>query len=241
MISKSRLLAVFLLFATIVFINYSQARAWCVAGRGNTCKEKESQRNNRDGILNVLNVGGSGDSGDGADSRRNEDGDKSKNQGYSNYKRFAIGLMVSAYAVPYQDGNQYTGVEGMSAFLEHNISEFFTIGATHIQQRFSHLEDEFSDDDISHKHTAAYAGLRVWITRRSVVRANIGMANSEVSYKDKDLSGTTEFMSVGYEYALDDSDSSRIGYRYISIAGKDDAEKKNIGMSLHGLTFQVLF
>lgn len=239
MISKSRVFAVFLLFAVLIFINYTQAQAWCVGGRGSTCKKQEDGKTNNGNEINFLS--GLSSELDGGASKKNEAGDRSKNQGYSEYKRFAVGLMVSAYAVPYQDGNQYAGAEGLSAFLEHNISEYFTLGATHIQQIFTHLEDEFSDKDISHKHTAVYAGVRLWNTARSVLRVSIGMANSEVSYRDRDLSGTTEFMSVGYEYALDDSDSSRIGYRYISIAGKDDAEKKNIGMNLHGITFQVLF
>lgn len=224
------------IFALLVLFSYSNLMAWCIAGRGTTCIAK--QENQGAGIQ--LNFGG-GNNADGAESRKVEGGDKSKNQGYADYKRWAVGMMVSVYAVPHQDGNQYTGVDGLSVFFEHNISEFFTIGVTHIDQKFSHLEEEFQEDDIRHKHTAAYIGLRTWITNRSVIRVNVGMADSEVSYLDENLNGSTEFMSVGYEYALDDSDSSRIGYRYISLAGQDNSKTRNIGMSAHGITFQVLF
>ena len=225
-----------------VFISlffFGDLQAWCAGKIGTTCKRHVEEEN---GVQNnfILDSVGLQSKSDGADDRRVEDGDRSENQGYAQYKRWAIGIMVSAYAVPYQDGNQYAGVEGISGFLEHNISEFFTIGATFIDQKFSHLSDE-TDDDIHHKHVAAYAGIRTWITNRSIIFGKIGIADSKVDFLGEQYSGTTEFMSVGYEYALDESDSSRIGYRYISIAGKDSGAERNIGMSLHGITFQVLF
>lgn len=231
----------------LFFVFASPAQAWLFNRKKRQERDREESRQiraeNEGQQQNIIFPGlfGYGKRGDGADDRRVADGDKSKNQGYSAYKRWAAGIMISVYAVPYQDGNQYTGVEGISGFIEHNISEFFTLGITHINQKFSHLDDVYSDEEISHKHTAVYAGVRRWITNRSVVFARYGIADSKVEYTNEEYKGQTEFMSVGLEYALDESDSSRIGYRYISLAGKDKSATRNIGMSLHGITFQVLF
>jgi hypothetical protein len=227
------------IFFAFLFI-CSSAQAWIFKRHKDHGDHKE--KGDTDNGINI-NLGSmlGGGSRDGAGDRKNAAGNKADNQGYAEYKRWAIGIMLSVYAVPYQDGDKYVGMEGISGFLEHNISEFFTIGVVSIDQKFSHLDSNYSDDQIHHKHVAGYAGLRKWITNRSVASARFGIADSKVSYLGETIRGTTEYLSVGLEYALADDDSSRIGYRYNSISGKDKAGVHNIGMSLHAMTFQVLF
>ncbi len=201
--------------------------------------KKPDQENKGSGIQ--LNFGGNGGIFDGGDDRKTKAGDKSKNQGFSEYKRWSVGLMMNVYAVPFQDGNQSSGLNGTSAIIEHNMSEFFNIGATFIDQKFAHLDPKYSDEAISHKHLAVYAGMRRWVTNSVVAHVNAGITESKVEYLGESFKGTGEFMSVGLDYAFDSSDSSRIGYKYMSIAGKDKSSTRNIGLSVHGLVFRVNF
>jgi hypothetical protein len=227
----NKLIKSVILISLITLYSSSFVYAW--GWRSN----KPEQENKGSGIQ--LNFGGNGNS-DGGERRKNDAGNRAENQAYSDYKRWVVGIAISVMAVPHQDGNRYTGMEGISGFIEHNMSEYFLIGVTHIDQKFSHLDNVY-DESIHHKHTAAYAGFRKWITERTMVGARIGIADSKVDYLGEELKGQSEYLALSLDYALSDDDSSRIGYRYSSLTGKDKAGERNIGMNLHSLTFQVLF
>jgi hypothetical protein len=178
--------------------------------------------------------------GDGAEGRKNKEGDRAKNQGYATYKRWSLGIMINAYSAPSQDGDSSAGVGGMSAIVEHNISEFLNVGVTYVDQKFDHLDDD-QEGSISHKHFVAYAGWRKWVTQNVLINSNLGLSSSKMSFMDKEYKGTGTSVSVGVDYAIDDSDSSRVGYKYFSIVGKDNTKTKNIGMSAHCIAFKINF
>lgn len=204
---------------------------------GNNEEKKVDKKKEEDNKINI-NFSSKGSLLDGGEKRALEAGDRAKNQGFADYRKWSAGLLLSAYAIPHQDGSKSSVGDGVSFFLAHYLSPYFHVGASSINQNFSHLSSDYSDS-IKHNHVAVYGGFRRWVTQEYVASLNFGLSNSEVAVFGKGHSGVCEYVSAGVEYALSKDDSSRVGYRYISISGASD--ERNIGMSLHGVTFVVLF
>jgi len=224
----------------------SDAFAWCVVGRGTTC-DKSKKRDRSSGQINNNYFGIEGSGGtrnpDGGHLRKQDAGDKSKNQGYSDYKKHFIYYAYEVYSAPHQEGfHKSSDTNNKSIAYEFAFNPFISFKAQRTELFYSGLS---GDSEMKQEHLIALLNLRVYLLEDFVVRAGLGIGRSKIDASGAsddrynfDEEGSTEVVQFSANYIFGD-ENTFVGISTTTIQGISG--ERNLGSSSYGLNAGIGF
>lgn len=234
--------SIFILLVLLAF--YFNAQAWCVFNKGNTCEPKQSDENSSQ--VNIYNGAIGGPSyakrEDGGNLRRRLAGDKSKNQGYANYKKHFLYYAYEVYSVPHQEGfHKSTSTNNRSIGYEYAFNPYISVKAQRTELFFEGLS---SSSEMKHEHLMGLLNLRVYVLKDFVVRAGLGVGRSKINAASKNgeynfkKEGSTEVIQFSAMYIFGD-ENTFLGVSTTTLQGKSG--ETNLGASSYGLNAGIGF
>jgi hypothetical protein len=217
----------------------NNAYSFCLFGHGDDCPEttpKENQVNIFNGALGIGTPVPEKKEVDGGVLRKQEAGDKSKNQGYSTYKEHAIYYSYEFYAVPHQEGfKKSSGTDNRSIAYEYNFNPYLSAKLQKMELSF----EGTSGGDMKQEHLFATFNLRLYILNNFVVRTGIGLGKSNIDSSSDDsrynyaTEGTTEVLQFSVNYLFGNEDTF-VGVSTTTLQGVSG--DRNLGTSSYGLS-----
>ena len=227
----------------LVFIAYSSSVfGFCIAGRGTTCSGKKNEDvNNQTIIYTNSSTPPNASQSDGGISRKIEKGDKSQEQGYSEYKQHFIYYGYHFYSTPSQNYLKKSASTGnRSIGYEYAFNPFVSFKAEQFELNYKGV----SDQEMKQKHTALTINLRRYLLDVFVLRAGIGLAKTDINKSgegsswDTNKSGTTEVLQISAFYIFGDEDTM-LGVSSTTFTGLSGTE--NIGSSSYAIVGSIGF
>ena len=232
-----------ILFITIAGVLFYTQVSACILGRfGKDCPNRYKEQDNQiniynGGITGPPSASASNTNQDGGFLRKQDAGDKSKNQGYADYTEHFLYYTYEAYAAPHQDGfYKSSETDNNSIAYEYAFNPFLSLKAQRTQLFFEGLK---TDTSLKQEHILGMLNLRIYILNDFVVRAGIGMGQSKVEASSTDEEyayseeGTTEVIQFSANY-LFGNESTFVGFTTTTIQGV--AGDRNLGTSSYGVT-----
>jgi len=239
-----RALSIFFVLAVLS----SQVYAGCYLGRfGKDCKVV----NNNEGTnVTINNNPGTGNGppyartgGDGGFLRKISAGDKSKNQGYADYKQHFLYYAYEVYSAPHQEGfYKSADTSNRSIAYEYAFNPYVSFKAQKTELFFKGLSGNSS---MKQDHLLAMLNLRYYILNDFVVRAGAGIGRSKVSSNGAEderynftEEGSTEVVQFSAMYIFGD-ENTFLGVATTTIQGISGTN--NLGASSYGLNAGIGF
>lgn len=232
------------LLLSILIITYSQAFSWCILRRGTTCDNSAYRSEGNQVIINGA-LGGppSSSESDGGLLRKRAAGDKSKNQGYADYKEHFLYYAYEVYAAPHQEGfYKSADTSNRTIAYEYAFNPFISFKAQRTELYFEGLN---SGSEMKHEHLLGMLNLRIYVLNEFVVRAGLGMGRSKIEAKGSEderynfmEEGSTEVVQFSAMYIFGD-ENTFLGVSTTTVQGVSG--ENNLGASSYGLNAGIGF
>lgn len=231
-------------FSILVFI-YSTSYACFFKKFGKNCPNK-----NDGNQVNIYN-GGYGSyaqskaqgTSDGGATRKRDAGDKSKNQGYADYKEHFLYYSYELWSAPHQEGfHRSSDTANRSYAYEFAFNPFVSIKGQKTDLLFSGLR---SGHQLKQEHLLAIMNLRLYLLNDFVIRAGMGVGRSKIKSEGSSVGnenyekqGSTEVLQFSVNY-LFGAENTMLGITSTTIQGISG--DKNLGSSSYGINVGIGF
>jgi hypothetical protein len=227
----------FLLATLVLFMFYSNAYSYCIFGKGKDCVTKNKNKGNQVNIYNNQPNGygppyAAAGNQDGAQLRKILAGDKSKNQGYADYKKHFVYYGYDFYAVPHQDGYYKSAeTDNRSIAYEYAFNPYISFKAQRTELYFQGL---VGSSQMKHEHLFGLINLRLYILNDFVIRTGIGIGRSKIDAVSEEerfnhsTEGSTEVVQFSANYLFGD-ENTFVGISTTTIQGSTG--DSNLGVS----------
>lgn len=229
---------VFIAFLFSPAISFS----WCVAGYGSSCSgEKTILSQNREQTPSNINIYASQPQTipyqvpqriDGGEKRRLEAGDKSKNQGFTEYKKHFFSYTYHFSAYPHHNSQKSNETQNYSLSYEFAFNPFFSLISDYTNLKFK--ENGFKGDgQVRHLHFTTKLLFRIYPYESWVFKAGGGVTASET----KDDQDKNDTIAEAYEvalYKIFGDESLMLGARMMINGGHE--KENSTGFTAVGIT-----
>lgn len=228
-----------LLSISLFFFTSIQA---CFLGRfGKDCPKNQHNADGNQTIIYNGAIGGppyaSTGNNDGGFLRKNSAGDKSKNQGYADYKEHFLYYAYEVYTAPHQEGfHKSADTANRSIAYEFAFNPFISIKAQRTELFYEGLT---ADSEMKQEHLMALLNLRLYVLNDFVVRAGMGIGRSKIDASGANDSrynfseeGSTEVVQFSANYIFGD-ENTFLGISTTTVQGISGSN--NLGASFYGL------
>lgn len=237
-----------LLFVAISFLFVSTIQAGCFLGRfGKDCPRHQHNADGNQTIIYNGAIGGPpyarGGGSDGGALRKRNAGDKSKNQGYAEYKEHFLYYAYEVYSAPHQEGfYKSADTANRSIAYEYAFNPFISFKAQRSELFYEGLSGGSS---MKQEHLMALLNLRIYVLNDFVVRAGMGMGKSKINAEGAEDNrynfteeGSTEVVQFSANYIFGD-ENTFLGISTTTVQGISG--ENNLGASFYGLNAGIGF